>query len=145
MPGPAVCVKVIFEMTERHFTLEEANAQLLRLEATFARLDSLREELATRHNHLQELFRQRSGNGAASKDHEVRDQQEIIEGLTPQLRREVREITERGITVRDLERGLVDFPSQREGRDIFLCWVRGEESIGFWHGTNEGFGSRKRL
>ena len=134
-----------FAMIEGHFTLEEANAQLLWLEATFAQLDSLREELATRNNRLLELFRQRSGNGAASKDHEVRDQQERIEGLTSQLRRGVREITERGIIVRDLERGLVDFPSQREGRDIFLCWVRGEESIGFWHGTNEGFGSRKQL
>ena len=142
---PSTYVKVVFAMTERNFTLEEANAEVLWLEATFARLDPLREELAARHNALLELLRQRSGNGAASHDEEIRDQQATIEFLTQQLRREVQEITEKGIIVRDLERGLVDFPSRREGRDIFLCWVQGEENIGFWHGTDEGFGSRKRL
>jgi hypothetical protein len=142
---PAGYVKVIPAMTERSFTIEEANSQLLWLEATFDRLDLLREELTTRHANLLELFRQRSGNGAASKDHEVLGQQETVEGLTQQLRREMQEITEMGIIARDMERGLVDFPSHREGRDILLCWVRGEKSIGFWHGTNEGFASRKRL
>ena len=83
--------------------------------------------------------------GPPAHDEEIRDQQATIEFLTQQLRREVQEITEKGIIVRDLERGLVDFPSRREGRDIFLCWVQGEENIGFWHGTVEGFGSRKRL
>ena len=145
MRNPTGCVKVIFAMTERHFTLEEANSQLLWLEATFARLDPLRDELATRHSHFQELLGQRSGNGTASKDHDIRDQQEAIESVTRQLSQEAQEITERGIIVRDLERGLVDFPSHRDGQDIFLCWVRGEEQIDYWHGTNEGFGSRKRL
>ena len=142
---PPTYVKVIFTMTERRFTLEEANAEVLWLEATFARLDPLREELAARHNALLELLHQRSGNGAASHDEEIRDQQATIEALTQQLGREVQGITEKGIIVRDLERGLVDFPSHREGRDIFLCWVQGEEQIGYWHGTEEGFGSRKRL
>ena len=132
-------------MTEIHFTLEEANAQVLWLESIFARLDPLRKELAARHDALLELLRQRSGNGTASHDEEIRDQQATIELLSQQQRREVQGITEKGIIVRDLERGLVDFPSHREGQDIFLCWVQGEESIGFWHGTNEGFGSRKRL
>ena len=136
---------MIFAMTDRYFTLEEANAQLLWLEATFAQLDPLREELAATDKHLLELFRQRSGNGAASKDQEVRDQQETIDALTRQLRQNVQEITERGIILRDLERGLVDFPAHREGREVYLCWIRGEPQIEFWHGTNEGFGSRKPL
>ena len=141
----ATYAKVSFAMTERRFTLEEANAEVLWLEATFARLDPLRDELAARHNALLELLRQRSGNGTASRDHEIRDQQEAIEALTEQLGRKVQEITEKGIIVRDLERGLVDFPAHREVRDIFLCWVQGEEQIEYWHETNEGFTSRKRL
>ena len=132
-------------MPERYFTLEEANAQLLWLEATFARLEPLQEELATRHKHLLELLRQRSSNGVASKGRDIRDQQGTIEELTRQIGREAQEITERGIIVRDLERALVDFPSQREGREIYLCWIQGESQIEFWHGTDEGFGSRKRF
>ena len=132
-------------MTEHYFTLEEANAQLPWLAETFARLDPLREELATGHTALLALLRQRSGNGAASNDREIRVQQAAIEGLTRQIRQGVQEITDRGIIVRDLESGLVDFPSLSAGREVYLCWIRGEFQIEFWHGTNEGFASRKRL
>ena len=41
--------------------------------------------------------------------------------------------------------GLVDFLSVREGQEVFLCWVRGEDTIGYWHGTDEGFENRKRI
>jgi hypothetical protein len=132
-------------MTEHYFTLEEANAQLPWLAETLARLDPLREELATGHTALLALLRQRSGNGAAGNDREIRVQQAAIEGLTRQIRLGVQEITDRGIIVRDLESGLVDFPSLSAGREVYLCWIRGEFQIEFWHGTNEGFGSRKRL
>ena len=145
MRGAAVCVTVLRDMTERYFSLEEANAQLPWLAATFARLDNLREELATGHTALLELLRQRSRNGAASNDQEIQAQQTIVEGLTGQIQAELQQITEKGIIVRDLERGLVDFPAYREGREVYLCWILGEFQIDFWHGTNEGFGSRKRV
>ena len=132
-------------MRERHFTLEEANAQLTWLAETFARLTPLQDELAQRHSSLLGLLRQRSGNGAASKDQEIRAQQLAIERINEQLRQAVHEIADRGIIVRDFGRGLVDFPSERDGQEILLCWIKGEERIGYWHGTNEGFASRKRL
>ena len=50
-----------------------------------------------------------------------------------------------GIIVRDVATGLVDFPSQREGREVYLCWIRGEERIDFWHETNRGFAHRQPL
>jgi hypothetical protein len=132
-------------MRERHFTWEEASALLPWLEETFARLAPLREELAERHTSLLELLRQRSSNGAASKDQEIRSQQTRIESINEQLRQGIQEVTDRGIIVRDLGQGLVDFPSERDGREIFLCWISGEDRIGYWHGTNEGFASRKPL
>jgi len=52
---------------------------------------------------------------------------------------------DRGIIVRDVAIGLVDFPSQREGREVYLCWIGGEERIDFWHETNRGFSHRERL
>ena len=51
----------------------------------------------------------------------------------------------RGIVLRDLSTGLVDFPSEIDGEEAFLCWRLGEDEIGYWHGTDEGFGSRKPL
>jgi len=132
-------------MEERHFTLEEANAQVPWLEETFASLTPLENELTERHSSLLELLRQRSSNGAASTNEEIRAQQLAIERINEQLRQSLQEITDRGIMVRNLERGLVDFPSYREGREAYLCWVRGEERVGFWHETDEGFANRKRL
>ena len=49
------------------------------------------------------------------------------------------------IVLRDLDRGLVDFPALRDGREIYLCWEEGEEEIGFWHDPDTGFGGRRPL
>ena len=55
------------------------------------------------------------------------------------------DILAEGIIVRDMATGLVDFPSQREGLEVFLCWIRGEKRIDFWHETNRGFAHRQPL
>ena len=65
--------------------------------------------------------------------------------LTQRLQDAVSEITGRGILVRDIGRGLVDFPSHRGGNIVYLCWQRGEPSIDWWHPTDTGFSGRRRL
>ncbi len=50
-----------------------------------------------------------------------------------------------GCLVKDLEKGLVDFPTLFRGEEVYLCWKLGEESIQFWHGTHEGFAGRKPI
>jgi hypothetical protein len=54
-------------------------------------------------------------------------------------------IVERGIILRSLERGLVDFPATRDGRDIQLCWLAGEPEITHWHEVDAGFAERQPL
>jgi hypothetical protein len=54
-------------------------------------------------------------------------------------------IQETGVVVKDLETGLVDFPSLLEGEEIYLCWKLGEDRIAFWHGIDEGFAGRKPI
>ena len=132
-------------MRERQYTLEEANATLPWLEEVLARMVPLREQLGSQQNELMSLMQHRSGNGVTSNDQEIEESQRTQDDLARQLRQDLQEITDRGIMVRDIVRGLVDFPSEREGQTIFLCWLRGEPQIDYWHGTNEGFGSRRRL
>lgn len=55
------------------------------------------------------------------------------------------ELEEIGVQVKDLEKGLLDFPSVMEGQEILLCWKLGEQEIGFWHSAEEGFAGRKPL
>ena len=83
-------------MPERKFTREEADALLPWLEELFALLASLQRELATQHSALQDLVRRTSGNGAASKDKEIREAQQAVEGLTGQMRQHLQEISGRG-------------------------------------------------
>jgi len=67
------------------------------------------------------------------------------EKVAEQLTRAVEEIQQIGCLVKDLETGLVDFPSLREGEKVYLCWKLGEARIGYWHGIEEGFAGRKPL
>jgi len=62
-----------------------------------------------------------------------------------QLAQTIEEIQQTGCLVKDLETGLVDFPSLRGGEEVYLCWKLGEARIGYWHGIEEGFAGRKPL
>ena len=65
-------------------------------------------------------------------------------GLTPEAA--LSEIDERGIVLRDIDRGLVDFPSRHPGgRPVLLCWQSEEDDLGWWHLPEEGFAGRRPL
>ena len=55
------------------------------------------------------------------------------------------EMDEIGVQVKDLEKGLLDFPAVMDGRDVLLCWKLGEKEIGYWHTPEDGFAGRKPL
>lgn len=132
-------------MTDRHFTLEEANGLVPWMEETFAAMMPLRQELVQSQERLLGLLRRRRSNGHSSSDEEIAAAQREVDRLTQQLQERLKEITDRGILVRDVGRGLVDFPAYREGREIYLCWLRGESRIDYWHETNTGFAGRQPL
>ena len=50
-----------------------------------------------------------------------------------------------GVLVKDLDRGLVDFPCVHRGRELLLCWELGEDEVAFWHGADEGYAGRRPL
>ncbi len=62
-----------------------------------------------------------------------------------ELKEPLQRIQQHGVEVKDLDSGLVDFPTRYRGRTVYLCWKLGEEHIGFWHSTDEGFAGRKPI
>lgn len=68
-----------------------------------------------------------------------------MQGLIDQMAAGVARIDGLGLTLRDIERGLVDFPALVSGRQVWLCWQLGESSIGWWHGLETGFDGRRPL
>lgn len=67
----------------------------------------------------------------------------VFRALVDTLRDRVTEIRTLGCVIKDLEVGLVDWPAQHQGREIWLCWKYGERDVGFWHGHDEGFAARQ--
>lgn len=68
-----------------------------------------------------------------------------MQGLIDQMAAGVARIDALGLTLRDIEHGLVDFPALVSGRQVWLCWQRGETAIEYWHGLDSGFSGRRPL
>ncbi len=132
-------------MQQRHFTLEQARALLGWLESKFSELGPYQEEIAKHRPRLAELMGKNRSNGSSHLEGEMHRLAQLVEELEKSMRDILEQITGKGIIVRGLERGLVDFPSLRKGREIHLCWLRGEPDIRFWHDTDTGFPSRQPL
>ena len=61
------------------------------------------------------------------------------------LRDRIEAVLETGCLIKDLDIGLVDFPTLLRGTEVYLCWKLGESGIAFWHGVEEGFRGRKPI
>ena len=122
---------------ERHYTLEQANAAL---EFVSERLERLRQNRAQLDDEEARAALSEAGpsNGGGEPGRVV---SEAFLGL----QRALGELQAMEIVLRDLERGLVDFPSLRDGEEIYLCWEEGEDEIAFWHDTESGYAGRQPL
>ena len=115
------------------------------LEAKFDEMAPVREGIVREQEGLLTLLRHSRGNGESSREVELNSMYQAIDRLRYQIQKHLREVSGRGVIVRDMERGLVDFPSLRDGLEVHLCWVKGEEKVGYWHETDVGFSSRQPL
>jgi len=122
---------------ERHYTLAEANALLPQLEELLGELRQARDRLTDAELH-EALAEAAPGNGGGAPGREVGQAFLRLRGMLAVLER-------LGLVIRDLDRGLVDFPAILDGREAYLCWQLGEPEIGFWHGLEEGFAGRQPL
>ena len=61
------------------------------------------------------------------------------------LRSAIEQVQALGCVVKDLDIGLIDFPTEFRGEEVYLCWKLGEPKIEFWHGVEEGFRGRKAI
>lgn len=69
----------------------------------------------------------------------------LLDSLVEAMTRKITELEDLGVQVKDLDSGLVDFPAERYGEKVLLCWRYGESEVSYWHKPNEGFNGRKPL
>jgi hypothetical protein len=131
---------------ERRFTLEEAQ-QLLdsELRALAERMVEERAKSRDLESRWRKLVIAIGSNGGNMERPEVRDLQAAVEASHAELEEIVGRFTAEGVQVKDMDRGLIDFPAWVGGQDALLCWHVGEERIAFWHSPEDGFAGRKPL
>jgi hypothetical protein len=122
---------------EKHYTREEARALLPQIRQWLARINHLRTDVEKFEKRLGQLSAQSADIGGETVNDWIRALADMQEILVESQRRQ--------IFVKDLERGLIDFPAIIGGREVFLCWESDEDDIEFWHDLESGFGGRERL
>jgi hypothetical protein len=120
---------------DRTYSVEEADASLPELREVLERVRSNRQVI------LRAAERIRGKVAADGGGIEGTDYWEAREAL----KTDIQSLAQRNVLLRDPETGLIDFPSEREGRRIFLCWRLGEDHVAHWHDLESGFAGRRPL
>ena len=131
----------------RLFSEDEANDALEVVEPLVERLVAARGRFVTEGRRLAELRRKVAGNGGGLDPARVQEAQDAVEEVASEIGLLVADLEAAGVQVKDLDRGLVDFPARHpeSGDLVLLCWHLGEDRVAFWHGLEEGFAGRKPL
>ena len=132
-------------MPERTFTPEEANAALAEVRPLAERMVAARSMLLDAQRRQAELVARVASNGGGLAPPDVAAAAVEVQQATAELLAVLEELERLGVQVKDLDRGLVDFPCLHRGRVVLLCWELGEDEVAFWHSSDEGFAGRKPL
>jgi hypothetical protein len=128
------------------FTLSEAQTVLPVVEALLRRAQAGATRAGELEQQMQLLSHQIFLSGGMNVDVTVAARRRAERDKAVQEAKDtLGEIDSIGVQVKDLEQGLLDFPSLMDGKPILLCWKLGEPAIAYWHNEEEGFAGRKPL
>lgn len=133
-------------MAEHYFDRNEAEALLPMISGVLAEAREHKEKMDA----LDREFAQAAAKimilgGWIPPYKELSEKRTLRNEVNEKIREAITRIQDAGCVLKDLDEGLVDFPTVRGGREVYLCWKLGEEHIGYWHGMDEGFAGRKPL
>lgn len=121
----------------KHYTIEEARALLPQIREWLREMHQLRRRLKQLDERLAQLVADGADAGGESVNAQVK--------LLGEWQRVVQEFGRREIQIKDVERGLIDFPAIIGDREVFLCWEEDDDDIEFWHELDSGYAGRERL
>ena len=121
----------------KHYTRDEARALLPQIRVWLAQIKQLRVEVERYDNRLSGLTADGQDTGGDTVNSWIRAISSLQAVLVEFERRE--------ISIKDVERGLLDFPAIMGDKEVFLCWEADEDDIEFWHDLETGYGGRERL
>lgn len=125
-------------MNARYFTLAEARTALPQVKRLMQMAQTSRQEILRLRPEVWPMLRKAASNGGSREAGELMLHFQRLEAG-------VKGIMNLGITVKDVDEGLVDFLGRRNGREIYLCWKYGEDDIDYWHDLTAGFAGRQPI
>ncbi len=130
----------------KRFTLAEAESLIPNVDRLLRKAIEMKSGFATAEERVSS-FQERVVlmGGIVVDRNKVRAAREERDEAAAGLRSAIEEVQEFGCVVKDLDIGLVDFPTLFRGQEVYLCWKLGEPAITFWHGVDEGFAGRKPI
>ena len=133
-------------MADKYFEREEAEKLLPKIEPWLKKARQQKQLLETLDQEiLQRISRIGMLGGCVPPYAEIAQQRARRERQATEVLEIVEKIQQSGCVVKDLDEGVIDFPSLKAGEEVCLCWKLGEKHIEHWHGLDEGFAGRKPL
>jgi hypothetical protein len=131
-------------MARRRFTRQEADGLLPYIAPLLVQLQGLKKEHERRQREVAELSRKMRTNGHVLEGR-LKPAAEAMAKAVTAMNELIERVQSYGCEIKDLDMGLVDFRSLREGREVYLCWKLGEERVSFWHELDTGYTGRQAL
>ncbi len=122
---------------QKHYTRTEARLLLPQIRDWLQQINHLREQMDKYDQRLLGMTNAGQDMGGETVNQSIKAAADIRELLM--------EFRKREIFIKDVERGLIDFPALMGGREVFLCWEKDEDDIEFWHDIDAGFAGREPL
>jgi hypothetical protein len=131
---------------QRYFTLQQAEALRKRLDPLLREAIGLKAENEEAESNLRAVLNRVMTLGGVEIDREAfLAQRARREASGLRLKDAIEQIQKSGCLVKDLDKGLLDFPTLFRGQEVYLCWRLGEAGISFWHHVEDGFKGRKLI
>ena len=132
-------------MEPKIFSVEEANRLIPRIRELLKGLRALREKIEAHKLEMDLLEIVGAPRQGIFVDTGMTKEMALLNDMAGAFNKHLEELEDMGCQVKDIDQGLVDFFSVRNGQLIYLCWKEGEESVQFWHTLDGGFQGRKPL
>jgi hypothetical protein len=135
---PCLRTSVYTRAMPKYYTPKEANEALTIVRPILAELMQIGERIRAHQPEYWSVVQKSAGNGGNPALSKLLPDFDRLDAL-------LHKIQDMGIEIKDLTIGLIDFVGLRDGREVYLCWKYGEDSIQFWHETDAGFSGRQLI
>jgi len=125
-------------MSQRYFTLQEANETLDLIRPLMDELQAIRQKVLKNQPEAWPAIQKSAGNGGNRALSNMVQDFEKFDAL-------IHRIQATDVLIKDINLGLLDFPALKDGREVYLCWQYGEGEIAFWHEIEAGFAGRQSI